>query len=87
MQEELHFREFHNWVRQTHAELEAASEDSRRCLVDNEKMEKQIFEYVLIDRCPACGGVWLDQGELEVIKETVKSDATFAGLVLGWLIG
>ena len=27
-----------------------------------------------IDECPACGGIWLDNGELKSIRETFKSD-------------
>jgi Zn-finger nucleic acid-binding protein len=29
---------------------------------------------VEIDRCPACRGTWLDDGELETIQRTVERD-------------
>jgi Zn-finger nucleic acid-binding protein len=31
-------------------------------------MRKVAKDNVLIDRCPECGGVWLDAGELEMIE-------------------
>lgn len=69
------------------AEIKAASEGTRHCPLDGEAMEKQVCEFVLIDKCPACSGVWLDKDELEVIKQTVKDDATFSGFLVGWLTG
>jgi Zn-finger nucleic acid-binding protein len=36
--------------------------ESRLCPIDGDKLGKQVFEFVLIDKCPACGGVWLDKG-------------------------
>jgi len=36
-------------------------------------MEKENFHNVLIDRCPKCGGVWLDRNELEKILINRKS--------------
>jgi Zn-finger nucleic acid-binding protein len=38
----------------------------------------EVYEGVSIDRCPACRGVWLDEGELKLIlddRETVFSEA------------
>lgn len=31
------------------------------------KLVEEAFRDILIDRCPTCGGVWLDPGELEKI--------------------
>lgn len=31
------------------------------------KLVKETFQHFEIDRCPTCGGVWLDPGELEAI--------------------
>ncbi|MFQ5697935.1 MAG: zf-TFIIB domain-containing protein [Myxococcota bacterium] len=31
------------------------------------KLVEEPFRNLLIDRCPTCGGVWLDPGELEKI--------------------
>jgi Zn-finger nucleic acid-binding protein len=35
------------------------------------KMETYSFETFVLDRCQACGGVWLDKGELEGILRKV----------------
>jgi hypothetical protein len=35
------------------------------------KLETYSVESFLLDRCPACGGVWLDKGELEGILHKV----------------
>ncbi len=32
------------------------------------KLIEEAFRDILIDRCPSCGGVWLDPGELEKIS-------------------
>ncbi len=69
------------------AQLKAASEVARQCPVDGKEMEKQAFEFVLIDKCPSCGGVWLDGGELKLIRETIKNIASSTGFLLGWLMG
>lgn len=37
------------------------------CPVDGRPLEPQQIANVAIDRCPSCGGVWLDEGELGVI--------------------
>jgi hypothetical protein len=41
------------------------------------KLVEEAFRDILIDRCPTCGGVWLDPGELD----TIAHDDT--GLVRG----
>jgi hypothetical protein len=37
------------------------------CPGDGQPLEAQRVSNVAIDRCPSCGGVWLDEGELELI--------------------
>ena len=32
------------------------------------KLSRESFREIVIDRCPDCGGVWLDPGELEKIS-------------------
>lgn len=53
-------------------------------------MAKEVILNVILDRCPTCHGVWLDKGELDLIKEAVEeeggSDFT-TGLVTGIIIG
>jgi hypothetical protein len=40
---------------------------SMRCPKCGRKLEETVYQNVRIDRCAACGGVWLDPGELEVL--------------------
>ena len=35
------------------------------CPKDGEPMNRVTLGSVGVDRCPVCGGVWLDAGELE----------------------
>ena len=69
------------------AELKALREEGRSCPIDGERMEKQVFEFVLLDKCPMCGGVWLDNGELEIIRETVRNRATPIGVIWDLMAG
>lgn len=39
-----------------------------RCGVPTESTEYAYCSQVVIDRCPQCGGVWLDKGELEAVE-------------------
>jgi hypothetical protein len=32
------------------------------------KLKEEAFRDIMIDRCPTCGGVWLDPGELEKLS-------------------
>jgi hypothetical protein len=49
----------------------ADSEDRRLCPLDGEVMEKDVVLNVVIDRCPSCKGIWLDGGELDLIRSAV----------------
>ena len=49
--------------------LAADDDDDLPCPLDGELMDKVVVENVVIDKCPQCGGVWLDPGELQLIKE------------------
>ena len=42
---------------------------ARACPVDGRPLEAEQVSNLAIDRCPACGGVWLDGGELELVTE------------------
>ena len=44
------------------------------CPVDDFTLAQESYEGVTIDRCPHCGGVWLDAGELEAIQKAQDSD-------------
>jgi Zn-finger nucleic acid-binding protein len=42
------------------------------CPVDHVKLENVPYEgSVRVDRCPRCQGMWLDEGELEAIENTI----------------
>jgi ribosomal protein L40E len=66
------------------AHLNPAAEATRHCPVDGEPMRKLvIYDVVLIDKCYACGGVWLDTNELRVIEKVVSTNAALGGFMLG----
>ncbi len=44
------------------------------CPKDAEPMERITLGTVAIDRCPSCGGVWLDRGELDALRRTMLKD-------------
>ncbi len=48
------------------------------------KLVEESFRDILIDRCPACKGVWLDPGELEKISH---DDAPLVRSVLNFFAG
>lgn len=51
--------------------LQADAETPRRCPVDGAVMEKKVVHQVVIDRCPTCGGVWIDGGELQPLRRAI----------------
>lgn len=66
--------------------LQPDAESPRRCPVDGAVMEKRIAHQVVVDRCPTCGGVWLDGGEIEVLRRAVQGggrDPLARNVVLG----
>jgi hypothetical protein len=54
------------------ARIKADAETPRRCLLDGKVMTKEIVLNLVLDRCPACQGVWLDGGELELLREGLE---------------
>ena len=58
--------------------VNASKEESRPCPRDGTNMAKEIAHMLVIDRCPDCGGVWLDGGELERLREGVQMEAIMA---------
>jgi hypothetical protein len=54
------------------ARIRADAETPRRCLVDDHVMTKEIVLNLVLDRCPECRGVWLDGGELELLREGLE---------------
>lgn len=60
-----------------------SAEGERRSPVTGEPMEKVIVHGVVIDRCRATGGIWLDAGELEQIVQSSKDEENTQGS--GWI--
>lgn len=58
--------------------LAAAGERQHACPVDGTLMTKKVAHSIVIDRCPACQGVWLDAGELDCLTEDVAREAMLA---------
>ncbi|MBN2308350.1 MAG: zf-TFIIB domain-containing protein [Candidatus Hydrogenedentes bacterium] len=46
-----------------------------KCPVDNQPMLVIEYEGIEIDYCAACGGIWLDEGELELLVGAEETDA------------
>ena len=64
--------------------LEAELEAERRthymkCPKDGRDIATETFHGVQIERCPHCGGIWLDAGELEALM--AKDDTGLLGRV------
>jgi uncharacterized protein len=49
-------------------------------------LEEHHEEHVKIDVCPECGGIWLDNGELEQLRRVNRARGVTRG-VLGMLFG
>lgn len=64
--------------------VRAQREGIRHCPVDGSAMQKQkvkvlLRETFIIDVCLVCNGVWLDNGELEAIKEQAMATGVGTG--------
>jgi len=47
-------------------------EAARNCPKCPGRLEGYTFEGLSLDRCHECGGIWLDQGELEAIVQLIS---------------
>lgn len=65
------------------AKLQAEREPAIACPADGAEMRKEIVANVVIDQCPTCHGVWLQAGELELVKRAAADEAFATGLVVG----
>jgi hypothetical protein len=59
--------------------LRAAPETPRLCPTDRAEMLKEVVAGVVIDRCPVCHGVWLDSGELHLLREAARGEGAARG--------
>ena len=57
--------------------LKAEREETLRCQHDGAEMRKEVIQNVIVDRCPECGGVWFDGGELEVLGAAYRRATDF----------
>lgn len=62
------------------------SESTRLCPVDGAAMRKDVVENLLIDRCPICGGIWLDHDELEALLR-LSAEREDGGFINGVILG
>lgn len=56
-------------------ERKARQKNERHCLspaCDDVAMERVTVDSVEIDKCPNCGGMWLDPGELDLLLKRAK---------------
>ena len=58
--------------------IEASKEAKRCCPADGATLAKEIAHGTIIDRCPACQGVWLDAGELDRLSGEVAQEVCAA---------
>ena len=71
-------------------EVQADREEKRTCLMCATEMDKAVILNIVIDKCPSCHGVWLDVGELDILKQAIENGGggDFAtGMVLGMAMG
>ncbi len=52
--------------------IQIAREAIVSCPEDGKKMDKELCGSIIIDRCPACSGVWLDANEIKTIVRQAK---------------
>ena len=63
----------------------AEREQKHHCPVDGKQMNKRVINNVVIDQCPQCAGIWLDKGELELLRKGNEESGMefFGGMFLG----
>ncbi len=67
--------------------LRVRAEAHRMCPVDETEMVKEVLQNLVIDRCPTCGGIWLDHDELEVLLRLAAEKADDPGFLGSVLLG
>ncbi|MBI3928278.1 MAG: zf-TFIIB domain-containing protein [Armatimonadetes bacterium] len=66
---------FETQEKERRAELlrkKAQGAQRKKCPADGAELEEIAHGPHQVDRCPTCGGVWLDPGELELISNEGK---------------
>jgi len=67
--------------------LRVKAETKRACPVDQTEMQKDVLQNLVIDRCPSCGGIWLDHEELEVLLRLAAEKSGEQGFLGSMLLG
>ena len=67
--------------------LRVKAEKAHRCPVDDAEMRKEVIQNLVIDRCPQCGGIWLDHDELEALLRLAADRSDDEGFLGGMLLG
>ena len=82
-EEEYFHRKEKETLAKLRAKLAADAEAATRpnCPKCNSKLIDEDFEEHKIERCPECGGFWLDKGELEQL--TKKDEGGFFSRLFG----
>ena len=62
------------------------SKERRACPVDGKEMRREIVQNIFLDRCPHCGGVWLEHDELEALLR-IAAEHTDEGFMNAVLLG
>ncbi len=68
-------------------ELQAEGEVKMTCPKCAATMTKQIEQTVVYDKCPSCGGVWLDKQELETLVNLATATGQASGQATGVMMG
>jgi hypothetical protein len=63
------------------AEKAENSAHLNKCPRDGSDLKEQHVENVKIDECPVCGGVWLDKGELELLRRVNTARGVSGGVL------
>lgn len=68
------------------AQAAAEGQPPRKCPIDASILKPAYVDGIVIDRCPACSGVFLEKGELEVLVRAAKSAgaAWSQGVIINW---
>lgn len=67
--------------------LRVRAEAKHICPVDQSEMRKEVLQNLVIDRCPSCGGIWLDHDELEALLRLAAEKSDEEGFLGGMLLG
>ena len=66
-------------------EIQADREETRPCPGCSAEMEKSVVLNIIVDKCPSCRGVWLDAGELDLLKKAIEDGES--DLAIGMCLG